>query len=159
MRRFHALPPFLALFALACLLSACGPVKRVSEPAASLQQVAIGTDGSWKVQLRLQNYSSMPMRFDTVSLAVQAAGQAAGTLQASPGISIGPGAADVVDVEFRPSPEARMAAAGALAGGSALQYSLHGSIAVTPEGRKPRSFDIDARNILNPAPGLDGVLR
>lgn len=161
MPRSRTLLCFLAATGLAVLLAGCfgGMVKRVSEPAASLQQVTVNADGSWKVQVRLQNYSSIPMRFDTLTLAVSTAGQAAGTLQASPGISIGPGAADTVDIAFQPGAEARMVAASVLAAGTALDYSLKGSIAATPQDKKQRSFDIDARNTLNPAPGLPGVLR
>ena len=56
---------------LMAALSACGgggPVKRVSEPAAGIQQLTVRADGSWSVDLRLDNYSSVPMRFDTVTL-------------------------------------------------------------------------------------------
>ena len=63
----------IALIVLSTLaLAACGNgiVKRVSEPAASLQQLTVRADGNWTVALRLQNYSSMPMTFDDVALAL-----------------------------------------------------------------------------------------
>jgi len=47
---------------LVAALSACGgggPVKRVSEPAAGIQQLTVRADGSWSVDLRLDNYSSV----------------------------------------------------------------------------------------------------
>lgn len=143
------------------LLGACsdGIVRRVSDPAASVQQLTVNMDGSWKVDLRLQNYSSIPMRYDTLRLDLGVGGEAAGSLQAAPGISIGPETADVVSVALKPSSNARMAVADALAGRRSLEYTLKGSIAATPEDKKPRSFDIDTRNMLSPAPGLDGVLR
>jgi Late embryogenesis abundant protein. len=143
------------------LLSACGDgmVRRVSDPAASLQQLTVNMDGSWKVELRLQNYSSIPMRYDSVRLELGVGGEAAGVVQAAPGISIGPETADVVSVALRPSSAARIAVADALAGRRSLEYTLKGSIAATPEEKKQRSFDIDTRNMLSPAPGLDGVLR
>lgn len=143
------------------LLASCGDgmVRRVSDPAASLQQLTVNMDGSWKVELRLQNYSSIPMRYDNVRLDLGMGGEAAGTLQLAPGISIGPETADVVSVALRPSSAARMAVADALAGRRSLEYTLKGSIAATPEDKKQRSFDIDTRNMLSPAPGLDGVLR
>ena len=77
--------PRISRFALGlavAALAACssGPVRRVSEPAASIQQLAVQADGSWSVSLRLQNYSSVPMRFDAVDLAVSVGGQAAGSL-------------------------------------------------------------------------------
>lgn len=63
----------LLIVSLACglLLSACGgAVRRVSEPAASIQQLTVRTDGSWSVDLRLQNYSSIPMQFERVALEI-----------------------------------------------------------------------------------------
>ncbi|WP_045727233.1 LEA type 2 family protein [Xanthomonas sp. GPE 39] len=143
------------------LLSACGDgmVRRVSDPAASLQQLTVNPDGSWKVELRLQNYSSIPMRYDSLRLDLGVGGEAAGTMQATPAISIGPETADVVNVAVRPSSAARLAIADALASHHSLEYTLKGSIAATPEEKKQRTFTIDTHNTLSPAPGLDGVLR
>ena len=145
----------------AAVLSACssGPVRRVSAPAASIQQLTVHADGNWSVDLRLQNYSSIPMRFDTVKVEVRVGDQAAGTLQATPGLSVGPESADVVTVPFAPASEARIVVADALAGRRGLPYTLTGSADATPEDAKVRSFDIDTRNTLTPVPGLDGVLR
>ena len=151
----------LSLF-LCALLAACsgGPVRRVSEPAASIQQLTVNADGSWSVDLRLQNYSSIPMRFTSADLAITVGDQAAGKLQAAPQLSVGPESADVATLPFKPSAEARMAIANALAGRQPLGYTLKGKLEAVPEkASKPRSFDIDARNTLNPVPGLDGVLR
>ncbi|MBD9534625.1 LEA type 2 family protein [Stenotrophomonas sp. STM01] len=154
--------PTYALITVAALaLAACsgGPVKRVSEPAASIQQLTVGNDGNWDVELRLRNYSSMPMRFDAVSLAMKVGDEAAGTLSTQPGVSIGPESADVVKVRLQPSSAARIVVADSLAGGRSLFYELEGTISATPEEKKQRSFDIKSRNSLNQAPGLPGVLR
>ncbi len=142
-------------------LSACtgGPVRRVSPPAASLQQLTVNADGSWSVDLRLQNYSSIPMRFDSADLAITVGEQAAGTLQGAPKISIGPESADVATLAFKPSGEARMTLADALAGRRSVAYTLKGTLQAVPEEGKSRSFDIDTRNTLTPVPGLPGVLR
>ncbi len=157
--RFRPRYALIPLFAL--VLTACGggQVKRVSEPAASIQQLTVGSDGNWNVELRLRNYSSMPMRFDTVSLAVKVGDEAAGTLSATPGLSIGPESADVVSVRMQPSSAARMVVADSLAGGRSLFYELEGSVSATPEEKKQRSFQVKSRNSLNQAPGLPGVLR
>ncbi|MBN6148876.1 LEA type 2 family protein [Xanthomonas sp. AmX2] len=152
----------LALLLLSiALLSACGDgmVRRVSDPAASVQQLTVNLDGSWKVELRLQNYSSIPMRYERLRLDLGVGGEAAGTLQATPGFSIGPETADVISLSLRPSSAARIAVADALAGRRSLEYTLKGEIEATPEEKKLRSFEIDTRNLLSPAPGLDGVLR
>ena len=151
----------LALLAATALLGGCGDgmVRRVSDPAVSVQQLTVKADGQWSVDLRLQNYSSIPMRFDSVDMDVQVGDQNAGQLRATPGLSVGPESADVVTVAFAPSSAGRIVVADALAGRRALPYTLKGSASATPEEAKPRTFDIDTRNTLNPVPGLDGVLR
>src|SRR3546814_20900433 len=62
----------VALLLTALLLGACstGPVRRVSEPSASIQQLSVRADGSWSLDLRLNNFSSVPMRFDAIDLAM-----------------------------------------------------------------------------------------
>ncbi|NDK39592.1 hypothetical protein DT603_12140 [Pseudoxanthomonas gei] len=150
-----------SLLLFSALLAACagGPVRRVSPPAASIQQLTVNADGSWSVELRLQNYSSIPMRFDSADLALTVADQAAGSLKGAPQISVGPESADVVSLPFKPTPAARMQIADSLAGRRPLAYALKGKLQATPEEGKSRSFDIDVKNTLNPVPGLDGVLR
>lgn len=151
-----------ALFVLSVLaLAACsqGVVKRVSEPAASLQQLTVNADGSWQVALRLQNFSSMPMRFDDVALQLRIGDSLAGTLATRPDVSISGVSADVVQVTLTPSSAARLVVADALAGNRTLAYSLVGTVAATPEDRKQRTFQISSRSTLNQAPGLPGVLR
>ncbi|MFT3756364.1 MAG: LEA type 2 family protein [Pseudoxanthomonas sp.] len=157
-RRFAL--PLIALASLA-LLAACSsnPAKRISPPTASIQQLSIDAAGNWKIDLRLQNYSGMPMHFDKLDLAISAGEQVAGNVQATPDISIGPESADVIEVSLAPSSAARIVAADALASRRSLAYALKGIVTATPENKKPRDFDLDARNSLNPAPGLDGVLR
>ncbi|MET0888669.1 hypothetical protein HH110_09095 [Stenotrophomonas sp. SAM-B] len=151
----------LALIVIASLaLTACNKtVKRVSEPAASVQELTVRADGSWTVALRLQNFSSMPMTFDAVSLQLTVSDQDAGQLQLQPALSIGGVSADVVNVELKPSSGARLVMADALAGNRTLGYSLKGSVSATPQEKKQRTFEIDSRSTLNQAPGLPGVLR
>jgi hypothetical protein len=148
---------------LACsVLAACasGPPRRVSEPAASIQQLTVRTDGSWSVDLRLQNYSSVPMRFERLSLAISVAGEPAGTLLAQPGLSIGPESADVSTSTLVPTSGARLRLADALASGRSIDYTLEGSIEAAPEDRsRPRSYDLRRNSELSPVPGLPGVLR
>ncbi|WP_449467044.1 NDR1/HIN1-like protein [Stenotrophomonas humi] len=154
-------PKYALITALTLALAACGggAVKRVSEPAASIQQLTVGNDGNWDVELRLRNYSSMPMRFDSVSLAVKVGDESAGTLSATPALSIGPESADVIKVRLQPTSSARIVVADSLAGGRSLFYELEGTLSATPEEKKQRSFEVKSRNSLNQAPGLPGVLR
>lgn len=152
----------VVLLALAVLVAACssGPPRRVSAPTASFQQVTVNADGGWSVDLRLQNYSSVPMRFESVRLVVTLDGQDAGVLEAAPGYTIGPEAADVFQASLQPTPAARMLVADALAARRSLAYTLEGSVQAMPEDARSRSFpNIKARSTLTPVPGLDGVLR
>lgn len=143
------------------MLAGCGsgPVRRVSEPSARIQQLTVRADGSWSTELRIENFSSVPMRFDALNLALSIGGNAAGTLVAQPGVSIGPESADVVTVALAPQTAAKLAVADALSGGRSVSYSLSGTLDVTPDEGKRRSFDVERTSALSPAPGLPGVLR
>lgn len=155
------------IFALTCglsltaLLAACssGPVRRVSEPAASIQQLSVRADGSWSVELRIENFSSVPMRFGAVSLPITLGGQPAGTLQGNAGISIGPESADVVTLAHAPAVGAKVALADALGAGHGLGYAFEGTLRAAPEDGREREYRVKRSSALSPVPGLAGVLR
>jgi len=152
------------LFSIAAtclLLGACssGPVRRVSEPAVNIQQLTVRADGSWSVDLRIDNFSSVPMRFDRADLAMTVGGQAAGTLQGQPALSIGPESADVATLALSPSSAAKIAIADALARGGGIDYALEGTLDAAPENGRVRSYDVKRKNTLSAVPGLSGVLR
>ena len=152
----------LALMAAAGLLlagCASGPPRRVSEPAANIQQLTVRADGSWSVDLRIDNFSTVPMRFDNVSLAMTVGGESAGTLQGHPALSIGPESADVATLAFAPSPAARIVIADALARARGVDYRLEGTLDAAPEKGSAHSYRIKRNNALSPVPGLPGVLR
>lgn len=152
----------LASVFLACmLLAACssGPVRRVSEPAVNIQQLTVRSDGSWSLDLRIENFSSVPMRFDGVSVAMMLGGESAGSLQARPVLSIGPESADVATLALLPSPAARIVIADALARGSSVDYSLEGTLEAAPENGGVRTYKVKRNNALSPVPGIAGVLR
>ena len=158
MKRLPAV--FVALLVATCVVAcASGPVRRVSEPAAGIQQLTVGADGGWTVALRLDNFSSIPMRFDAVDLAVTVDGVAAGTLRGNAGITIGPESADVATLPFAPSADARLRIADALAARRSIAYTLAGRVDATPEDGGTRSFEVDRDSALTPVPGLPGVLR
>lgn len=150
----------LALF-LVALLSACatGPVRRVSEPAVSIQQLTVQADGRWSVALRLENFSSVPMRFEAVSLALRLDGDAATTVAGNAGITVGPESADVATFAVMPAAGARLRIADALAARRSVAYALDGQVGAAPENGNVRSFDIERESALTPVPGLPGVLR
>lgn len=158
----HRILLLAAALAAAALVVACssGPVRRVSEPAASIQQLAVQADGSWSVSLRLQNFSSIPMRFDAIDLGMTAGGESAGRLVDAPALEIGPESADVIAVALQPEPVARMLLADALAAGRGVDYVLEGTITAAPADRgAARAYDVKRTSALSPAPGLPGVLR
>ena len=106
---------FACIALLASLLAACGggPVKRVSEPAVGIQQLTVRADGNWEVQVRLDNFSSMPMAFANANIDIAFDNGQAARLQAQPGISIGPESADVFTATVTPLPAGRARLAGA----------------------------------------------
>jgi hypothetical protein len=152
----------MAALMLPLLIGACGssgPVRRVSEPSANIQQLSVRADGSWSVDLRIDNFSSVPMRFDGISLAMTIAGEQAGTLQGRPTLSIGPETADVATLALVPAAGAKIAIADALARGRSIDYHLQGSLVAAPENGGARTYQVKRDNALSPVPGLAGVLR
>ena len=165
--RPHLLRPYLlrsellVAVLLGAVLTGCagGPVKRVSEPTASIQQLTVGADGQWSVDLRLQNYSSVPMRFERVALKLSSSGESVGELQASPALTVGPESADVTTIRITPSASARILVAGTLADRRSLAYSLEGTLNAGTEERKARDYKVKRNSALSPVPGLPGVMR
>ena len=161
----HAMTKPLAGMALLlglAVLAGCaggGPVRRVSEPAANLQQLTVQADGSWMVEVRIDNFSSVPMRFERIDLAMTMAGQAATSLQAAPALTIGPESADVVTVRVMPSAGAKIAVADALSRSRAIDYHLEGTLVAAAENGSERNYKVERDNALSPAPGITGVLR
>jgi hypothetical protein len=143
------------------LLAGCasGPVRRVSEPAVGIQQLTVRADGSWSVEVRINNFSSIPMRFDGIELKLALGGQDAGTLAAQPALDIGPESADVVSVQLKPQALARLQVVDALASGRGIGYSLAGTVRATPEGGRQRGFEVKRESSLSPVPGIPGALR
>ena len=124
-----------------------------------MQQLTVQADGSWSVDLRLNNYSSVAMRFEGATLALRVDGQDAGTVQGQPRITIGPESADVTTLALTPQPQARIVMADALARGRAVAYELRGTLSAAAEGGSPRTWPVERKSTLNPVPGLPGVLR
>lgn len=148
----------LALSLLILVLGACGggPPKRVFPPDIRVQELRLQTDGTLDVVLRLQSYSTVTTRFEQLALNLALADTAALTLTAAPAVDLLPQAAELVTVQVAPGADARAAVGRALEQRRALPYRLDGRITASePRGR----YDVDYRSVLNPAPGLDGVLR
>jgi hypothetical protein len=151
---------FLALLILLGLAAcATGPARRVSEPTASIQQLRVEADGRWTVDLRLQNFSNVAMRFERVKLTLRAGEETAGELSADTALTVGPESADIAQITLTPSAGARILVAGALADRRNLDYTLEGTLSAGAEDRKSREYRIRRSSALSPVPGLPGVLR
>ena len=154
MRKLHAA---LALMLLA-LLAGCasGPPKRVFPPQATVQEVRVQPDGKWAVQIRLQNFSTVPMRFSRLEATLSVNGEQATRISIDPGLSVGPGSNELVQHVFAPAAGPKAAVDQALANRRAVRYQLTGRIA-SSEPATDHPFDY--QSALDPVPGLTGILR
>lgn len=134
----------------ASLLSACGggPVKKVHPSTASVQQLAVQADGSWKVALRIQNFSTFSMHFSALNAKLTIDGKDAGEIVLAPDLDIVGSSGDVVEATLRSS--LKLPASGEFA------YQLKGSID-TSEPKESFKFDTSSR--LSPVPGVASMYR
>jgi len=135
---------------LGILLAACGggPVRKVHPSTASIQQLAVQSDGSWKLSLRIQNYSTFSMHFSAIDAALSVDGKEVGTLKVAPDIDIVGSSGDVVDAVFKPSNKITF--------GTDIAYALKGTI----ETSEPKeSFKFDTASRLTPVPGVPDTYR
>ncbi|MEO5558280.1 MAG: hypothetical protein ABIR10_01245 [Dokdonella sp.] len=135
---------------VASLLSACGggPVKKVHPSTASIQQLALQADGSWKVALRIQNFSTFSMHFSALNAKLTIDGKAAGEIVLAPDLDIVGSSGDVVEATLKSS--LKLPASGEFA------YQLKGSID-TSEPKESFKFDTSSR--LSPVPGVASMYR
>lgn len=157
--RIAALLRRLSALLLIALLAGCagGPPKRVFPPTASVQELRREADGSWSLQLRLQNFSTVAMRFERISAEIELDGQPAGRIDAAIAQSVPPGSAEILRLPFVPGPGATQALESALGSRRGLGYRLHGRLSTSEPGRRDDAFDFSSA--LTPMPGLPGVLR
>ncbi|MEO8459496.1 MAG: hypothetical protein ABI451_03115 [Dokdonella sp.] len=135
--------------ALTALLTACGggPVKRINPPTASIQELSVQADGTWRLLIRVQNYSTVPMTFSSVTAHVSINDTDVGELSVSPNLEIVGESADIVTTTIKPNLK--------LPAGD-FGYQLKGTI-ITSEPSKDFEFDRSSR--LSPVPGLPNTWR
>jgi hypothetical protein len=141
---------FLVASAIAVLLSGCGsgPARRITPSQVSVQQLVADANGAWKVTLRIQNYSTVTMRYAALHGTLHIAGADVGTIDlAPPDLDIPPNSADVIDTTLHASAK--------LPAGD-IDYRISGTIE-TSEPKMDFRFDRSSR--LSPAPGLPGTWR
>ncbi|WP_374604422.1 hypothetical protein [Arenimonas sp.] len=146
------------LLIIVALLAACagGPPKRVFPPQASVQELRVLEDGSWRLSLRIRNFSTVPMRFSRLQASLTVGGQDATRFDFDPGVTVGPGSAELVEQVFTPGAGARDAVQQALGNRRSVAYVLAGRLASSDPGTDDA---IEYPSRLDPVPGLDGVLR
>jgi LEA14-like dessication related protein len=139
----------IAAFAAACLLAGCGsgPVKRITPSQVSIQELAVQPGGQWKLTLRIQNYSTVPMTYASLHGTLYIAGADVGTIDVRTDFDIPANSADVVDTTVR--------ASAALPTGD-IDYKIEGTIATT-EPKEEFKFNRSSR--LSPTPGLPNTWR
>jgi hypothetical protein len=144
---------------LLVLLAGCasGPPKRIFPPNASVQELRRGAAGDWTLELRLQNFSTVSMRFDRLAADFEIEGQLAARIETPIGLEVPPNTAEVLTLPLRPSASASQALERALQTRRGLGYRLHGRLSSSEPNRRDDAFDHSSA--LTPMPGLDGVLR
>ena len=136
---------------MSILLASCGsgPVKRVSPPPASVQELVVRADGSWHLRVRLQNFSNVPMIFSGIDAELEVADQMAGSIKLPFKLDIPGESADVFEASLTPTAKARVPAGD-------FAYRLHGTISSSePKG----AFKFERKSHLSPAPGLANTWR
>lgn len=142
--------PILAII-VALVLSACasGPAKRVWPPTASVQELSVLGDGSWRLLVRVQNYSNVPMTFDLLEASVEVGGKPIGKISKALDLDVSPESADVFETSLVPGTAIALA-------GKDFAYQLKGRITShEPKGDFP--FEHSSR--LSPVPGLPNTWR
>lgn len=140
---------FLAALAVACVVSGCssGPSRRITPSTVSIQQLVADANGAWRVTLRVQNYSTVAMRYAALHGTLHIAGVDVGSIELKLDLDIPPNSADVVDATLHASAK--------LPAGD-IEYKIAGTIE-TSEPKENFKFERSSR--LSPAPGLPGTWR
>ncbi|TAN08723.1 MAG: hypothetical protein EPN38_02040 [Rhodanobacteraceae bacterium] len=149
-----------ALLGAALGLAGCTSMgTKLQPPTASIQQLALQSNGDWAVVVRFQNYSyDTGMHVYTIDAALSLGGKPAGQVRFAPALDIPATDADVASVTLKP--DAAGAAALAAAKRNAIQYELKGTLAVG-KGHKGKAepFKLDGKGYLSPVPGVSNIWR
>jgi uncharacterized protein YhdP len=151
------LPVFLATSCL-LMLGACSSTPRVRyfPPQASLQQLQRLSDGQWQVQLRMQNFSTGAMQFNSLALNVRFQDGEALRLNSNDTLKVGANSAEILNLTLSIPAAQQSLLNERLAKLQSVRYSLQGDVrSIDPNKTYPLAYE----GRLNPAPGLDGVFR
>lgn len=138
----------LAALAATMVLAGCssGPPKRITPSVVSIQQL-VASDGKWRLTLRIQNYSTVPMTYAALHGTLHIAGVDVGAIEVRTDFDIPANSADVVDATVRASVT--------LPTGD-IDYRIEGTLD-TSEPKETFKFNRSSR--LSPTPGLANTWR
>jgi predicted small lipoprotein YifL len=146
----------LAFAALAACGGNGGLPRRINPPGVTIQQWQTAPDGNWQITLRVQNYSTVPVRFDRVDAELALDGVGAGSMSVALETEIPGQYAEIFTVSVSPSPAARERLARLAAEGQGFGYRLSGTVATAePDDRYP----LDYSSSMTPVPGVAGQYR
>jgi len=151
---------WMLLALLVGLIGACassGPKKRIFPPSASVQELRVLADGRWELQLRVQNFSTVAMRFDRIEAELLVGGDAAARIDQAIADTIPANSAEIVRIELQAAGSAAEAVRNALDNRRGVGYRLEGHLTTSEPGNRRDRFEFDSA--LTPMPGLEGVLR
>ena len=151
-----------ALFLLAFATSACGGggvKQRLFPPSASIQELAVQPDGTWKLKVRVQNFSNVAMTVARVEAQMKISTAPAGTLVLTPDAPVPPESAEVFELDFKPMSPAANQVQNAITQrmGGQVPYSLTGHITTREPADRRDEFEFKSQ--LASVPGLERVLR
>lgn len=152
------LPNILLALSTVALLAACaaGPPVRFNPPQASLQELQRMPDGQWRAHVRLRNFSTGSVEFNSLSLKLRIQDGEWASAGSTESVKIGGGNAEILVVAV-PFTQATVQELDRRLGQSQpIRYSLSGTVRSIDPGR---NNDLQYEGRLNPMPGLDGVFR
>jgi len=146
---------------LLALLAACGGAPgvrpQINPPSLSIQELRVLDDGSWSLSLRLQNFSNVVMRMDSIEARLEIAGQEAARLSLRPGLDVPANSAEILQAQVTPDAQARQGLEQALNATGSVRYQFKGRIRSSEP--RVRNDEFEFSSLLNRTPGLEGVLR
>ncbi len=156
----HALRALTTLTLLGLALAACGPVKRVNPPGATVAGLTWSGDSALKLKLRVQNFSDVDTTFDRVECTLTIAGRTLACTAATLNLDVSPHQGEPVDVAIALSADdaaaLRRELEAATNRGASVNYHLGGRVhAAKPSGESELKRD----GQLSPVPGKPGEFR
>lgn len=148
---------FIAATALLVLVAcAGGPPVRYSPPQVSLQELQKQPDGQWRAYVRLQNFSTGSVEFNSLALKIRVQDGEWTPATSAETVKIGANNAEVLLVTVAFGAATNQELNNRLSKSQPIRYALSGSVrSVDPN----RNNVLDYQGRLNPTPGLDGVFR